>query len=114
MVGSSRLSARRLPHKDGHVIREQISGTKGSDAAARPRHSRRSRQMALLANAIAAGRLELRRIHDVALCFHVLLTGAMAALAPDAAFEKRRIEIAVLRLRDCSRAARMTIQARFF
>ena len=58
MVGGCRLSACRLPDKYRQMIGQQISWTKCADPAARARHSRRSRQMALLANAIAAGRLE--------------------------------------------------------
>src|SRR5258706_14352646 len=88
MVGGRPLSTRPLPHKDRQVIGEQIPRTKRSHSAARPGHSRRSRQMTLLADAIPAGGAELRWIHDVAMRLHMLLSRTMTALTPDAAFEK--------------------------
>jgi hypothetical protein len=70
--------------------------------------------MALLTNTIAPGRLELRRIHNVAVSLHVLLAGSVTSFTPHTAFEKWRIQVSILGIRHGLRAARVAVQARFF
>ena len=68
--------------------------------------------MALLTDTVPRGRIELRGIHNVAVGLDMLFAGAVAPFAPDAIFEKRRIEIAILGIRDGLRLAGMSVQAR--
>jgi hypothetical protein len=69
--------------------------------------------MALLTDAVPPCRIEFRRIHDVAMRLQVLLPGAVTTFTPDAAFQKRWVEIAVLCIRYRLRAAGMAVQAWF-
>src|SRR5262249_26277878 len=114
VVGRRTLSARPIPYQNGQVIGQQISRTKRSHTSARSRDPRRSRQMTLLADTVTARSLEPGRIHDVALRLEMLLAEAVGALAAYTAFEKRRIEVAVLRLLNRLRAAGMAKQTWFF
>src|SRR5689334_5519117 len=75
MIGCRTLSAPLLPYKDRQVLGEQISRAKRSHSAAGPGHPRRSREMTLLADAVPPGRIQFRRIHNVAMRLNMLLSG---------------------------------------
>ena len=112
MIRCRPLSACLIPDENGQVICKQVARTKRADSAPRPRYSCRARQMALLTDTVSPGRIELRGIHNVTVGLDVLFAGTVTTFAPDAVFEKRRIEIAILGIRDGLRLAGMTVKAR--
>src|SRR6266700_2677695 len=83
------------------------------------RNPRRSRQMALCADAVTPGRIQLHRVDDFRGPFaitrnhfgDVVFPRSMASLATDASFPKGRVAEAVLRAGDRLKAAGMTLEA---
>ncbi len=119
MAGHAHAGSDSVAHENGHRIGQAISRAVGIPRGARAHHTHCAGKVTLGADAVAAIRRQLRRIHNRSAVrrrarthfLNVRLSGPVAPFAGDAAFPERRIGVAVQSARYHGKKAGMAVQA---
>ena len=123
LLGMVRRCARAIsgarPYKHRKMTRKEVPRSIRESRSSCPRHASRSREMALKANTVPSGGIELHRVHNCPIArtglhrCNVPPSGSMATFAANARFQKRRVGISILSTFDQARSGSMTLQTRF-